>query len=121
MQQHGLEIRSAQKDNCQIKSNAAHGLYKGWLNVERSMIPDIDSYVTERLQVFSGGWLEVRTYRWSQPVEVIWSTEKRCYLLSMALDGHETATVVTDLKTGQQRELDHLTLPPFHQKAIAAL
>jgi AraC family transcriptional regulator len=106
MQQYGLEIRSAQKDNCQIKRNAARELYKGWLNVERSMIPDIDSYVTERLQVFSGGWLEVRKYRWSQPVEVIWSTEKRCYLLSMALDGHETATVVTDLKTGQQRELD---------------
>jgi AraC family transcriptional regulator len=82
--------------------NAARGLYKGWLSVERSMSPNIDSYVTERLQVFSAGWLEVRRIRWSQPVEAVWSTERRCYLLSMALDGKETATVVTDLKTGER-------------------
>jgi AraC family transcriptional regulator len=107
MQQHGgLEIRSEHKPNCGTKRNDAHGLYKGWLSVERSMYRDMDSYVTERLQLFSGGWLEVRNYRWSQPVEVIWSTEKRCYLLSMALDGQEKASVVTDLKTGQRRELD---------------
>jgi AraC family transcriptional regulator len=107
MQRHGgLEIRSEQKPGCGTKRNDARELYKGWLSVERSMYPAIDSYVTERLQVFSGGWLEVRKYRWSQPVEVIWSTEKRCYLLSMALDGQETATVVTDLRTGQRRELD---------------
>jgi AraC family transcriptional regulator len=107
MHRHGrLDLRSVQKPDSRTKRNDAHDLYKGWLIVERSMYSDIDSYVTERLQVFSGGWLEVRKYRWSQPVEVIWSTEKRCYLLTMALDGQETATVVTDLKTGQRRELD---------------
>ena len=88
------------------RNNAAYGLYPGWLNVERSMYPEIDSYVTERLQVFSGGWIEVRKICWSQPVEAIWSTEKRSYLLSMALDGHEKSTVVTDLRSGQRRELD---------------
>jgi AraC family transcriptional regulator len=107
MHQHGrLDLRTEQKPDSRTKHNAARDLYKGWLSVERSMYSDIDSYVTERLQVFSGGWLEVRKYRWSQPVEAIWSTEKRCYLLTMALDGQETATVVTDLKTGQRRELD---------------
>src|SRR5450631_2570918 len=107
MQQHdGLVVSSEQKPGCKTKRNDAHQLYKGWLSVERSMYPEFESYVTEHLQVFSGGWLEVRKFRWSQPVEVIWSTEKRCYLLSMALDGQETATVVTDMKTGQRRELD---------------
>ena len=100
------KIRHGQDLNSRTKRNAARDLYQGWLNVERSMYSDIDSYLTECLQVFPGGWLEVRKYRWSQPVEAIWSTEKRCYLLTMALDGRETATVVTDLKTGQRRELD---------------
>jgi AraC family transcriptional regulator len=86
------------------KRGDAYDLYKGWLSVERSMYGQIDSYVTERLRVFSGGWIEIRSYRWSQPIEVIWSTERRCYLLAMSLAGHETATVVTDLKTGQERE-----------------
>jgi len=107
MQQHGgLEVRADQKTDCGTKRSAAYDLYKGWLNIERSMHHDIDSFVTERLQVFSGGWLEVRKICWSQPVEVVWSTEKRCYLLNMALDGQETASVVTDLKTGQRRELE---------------
>jgi AraC family transcriptional regulator len=106
MQQHGgLEINSEQKPGCRTKRNDAHELYRGWLSVERSMYPDIDSYVTERLQVFPGGWLEVRNYRWSRPIEVIWSTEKRCYLLTMALDGQETGTVVTDLRSGQRSAL----------------
>jgi AraC family transcriptional regulator len=107
MQQHScLAISSAQKPGCRTKRNDAHGLYKGWLSVERSMYSDMDSYITERLQVFPGGWLEVRNYRWSQPVEAVFATEKRCYLLTMALDGEETATAITDLKTGQRRELD---------------
>jgi AraC family transcriptional regulator len=95
-----------QTHHARTKRNAARDLYKGWLKVERSLYPGMDSYVTEHLQVFSGGWLEVRRYRWSRPLEVTWSTEKRCYLLTMALDGQETATVVTDLRTGQRRELD---------------
>lgn len=107
MKEHnGLEVSSEPNPDRKTKKNDAHELYKGWLNVERSMYAEIDSYVTERLQVFSGGWLEVRNYRWSRPVEVIWSTEKRCYLLSMALEGQETASVVTDLRTGQRRALD---------------
>jgi AraC family transcriptional regulator len=105
----GLELRAEPETDWSTKRSAAYELYEGWLSVERSMCPDIDSYVTERLQVFSGGWLEVRRYRWSQPVEVIWSTEKRCYLLSMPLDGQETATVVTDLRSGQSCEMESRT------------
>jgi len=86
--------------------NQAHKLYDGWLSVERSMYANIDSYETENLQVFSGGWLEVRRYGWSQPIQNIWSTGKRCYLLSMSLAGQETATEVTNLRTGQHSELE---------------
>ena len=93
-------------------------LNEGWLSVERSMYDRIDNYETENHHFFAGGWLEVRKCCWSQPIESIWTTEKRCYLLSLSLAGHETASVVTNLRTGQRGELDsrgnvHL-VPPEH-------
>jgi AraC-like DNA-binding protein len=65
------------------------------------MYDHIDRYETENHHVFPGGWLEVRRYGWSRPIENIWTTQKRCYLLSMSLAGRETASVVTNLRTGQ--------------------
>jgi AraC family transcriptional regulator len=85
--------------------SGSHKLNDGWLSVERSMYERIDSYETENHHIFPGGWVEVRKYGWSQPIENIWTTEKRCYLLSMSLAGHETASVVTNLQTGQRGEL----------------
>lgn len=96
----------------------SHNFNDGWLSVERSMYDRIDRYETENHQVFSGGWLEVRKYRWSQPIENVWTTQKRCYLISMSLGGHETASVVTNLRTGQCSELKPTgsvsLVPPEH-------
>jgi AraC family transcriptional regulator len=86
--------------------SGSHKFNDGWLKVERSMYDRIDRYETESHQVFAGGWLEVRNYAWSQPIENVWSTEKRCYLISMSLAGHESASVVTNLKTGQCDRLE---------------
>ncbi len=82
-------------------SGSRNKLNDGWLNVERSMYDRLDNYETENHHIFPGGWLEVRKYSWSQPIETIWTTGKRCYLISMSLAGHETASVVTNLRTGQ--------------------
>jgi AraC family transcriptional regulator len=84
----------------------AHRLNEGWLSVERSMYNSIDHFETENLQVFTGGWLEVCKYGWSQPIETIWTTERRCYLLHMSLTGARNTAVVTNLRTGQSGELD---------------
>lgn len=88
------------------RSGSRNKLNDGWLSVERSMYDHIDHYETENYQVFAGGWLEVRNYCWSQPIQNIWSTERRCYLISMSLAGHETASVMTNLRTGQRGELE---------------
>jgi len=85
--------------------SGSHKFNDGWLSVERSMYDRIDRYETENHHVFAGGWLEVRKYGWSQPIENIWTTEKRCYLISMSLGGHETS-VVKNLKTGQCGQLE---------------
>ena len=94
----------------------SHKFNDGWLSVERSMYDRIDRYVTENHHVFPGGWLEVRKYGWSQPIENIWTTGKRCYLINMSLAGHETASVVTNLKTGECGRLESsgtiLLVPP---------
>ena len=86
--------------------SGSHIFNDGWLNVERSMYDRIDRYETENHHVFPGGWVEVRKYGWSQPIDNIWTTEKHCYLISMSLAGHETASVVTNLRTGQRGELE---------------
>ncbi len=85
--------------------SGSHKLNAGWLRVERSMYDRIDWYETENHHVFPGGWLEVRRFGWSQPIENIWSTEKRCYLVNMSLAGHATS-VVTNLATGQCGQLE---------------
>jgi AraC family transcriptional regulator len=87
-------------------SPGSHKFNEGWLSVERSMYERIDGYQTENHHAFPGGWLEVRKYGWSQPIETIWTTQKRSYLLSMSLGGHETASVLSNLRTGQHARLE---------------
>jgi AraC-like DNA-binding protein len=81
-------------------------LNAGWLRVERSMHDCIDVYETENHCVFSGGWLEVRRYRWSRPIDNLWSTEKRCYLITLPLAGSESASMITNLKTGECQAME---------------
>src|ERR1700759_2752535 len=61
--------------------------YDGWLSVERSMIHTMDRYTTESMLAFPGGWVEMRQYKWSRPIESVWETSKRCYMLNLSMSG----------------------------------
>jgi AraC family transcriptional regulator len=61
--------------------------YDGWLNVERSMIHTMDRYATESMLSFPGGWVEMRQYKWSRPIESVWATTQRCYMLNLSMSG----------------------------------
>ncbi len=61
--------------------------YAGWLDVTRTASGTLDSYCTESLVDFNGGWTELRRFTWSTPLESIWRTGERCYFLSLSLDG----------------------------------
>jgi AraC family transcriptional regulator len=67
-----------------------HKLYDGWLDVERSTMDAMDSYVTESLLSFPGGWVETRRFAWSQPLESVCSTTSRCYMMNLSLSGRTT-------------------------------
>ncbi len=82
-----------------------HKLNDGWLTVERSVHRGIDRSETEQYRTFPGGWLEVGKHDWSQPVETVWTTTRRCYLRSLSVAGHQTS-VVTNLNTGQRAQLE---------------
>lgn len=72
-------------------------LNEGWLHVERSMSDKLDSYVTENVLTFSGGWIEVRQFSWAEPAENVWSTDRRCYLLNMSLINRPATTLASNL------------------------
>jgi AraC family transcriptional regulator len=64
--------------------------YDGWLNVERSMIHAMDNYVTQSMLSFPGGWVEMRHFRWSQPLESVCTTTNRCYMVNLLISGWVT-------------------------------
>jgi AraC family transcriptional regulator len=67
--------------------NTEFPFYDGWLNVERSMIHTMDDYVTHSMLSFPGGWVEMRQFKWSQPVESVCTTTNRCYMLNLSVSG----------------------------------
>ena len=67
------------------KIGIASERYAGWLDVMRTASGALDSYCTESLVDFNGGWTELRNFTWSKPVESIWHTGERCYFLSLSL------------------------------------
>jgi AraC-like DNA-binding protein len=69
---------------------AVQQLYDGWLDVEHSTIDAMDSYVTESLLSFPGGWVETRRFAWSQPLESVCTTTSRCYMMNLSLSGRTT-------------------------------
>ncbi|HEX7854205.1 MAG TPA: helix-turn-helix transcriptional regulator [Sphingobium sp.] len=69
------------------KIGIAQERYAGWLDVRRTIVGAFDSYRTECLVDFNGGWAELRRFAWSAPIESIWHTGERCYFLSLSLDG----------------------------------
>jgi AraC-like DNA-binding protein len=69
------------------KIGIARERYPGWLEVMRTTSSAFDSYCTESVVDFNGGWTELRRFAWSKPQESIWHTGERCYFLSLSLDG----------------------------------
>ena len=92
--------------------------YEGWLHVERSMIHAMDKYVTESMLSFPGGWVESRQYQWSQPLESVCTTTKRCYLLNLSLDGWTrggSATNVHAIRRPEAATIGRMWLMPPQQ------
>jgi AraC family transcriptional regulator len=74
-----------------------------WVDVRKSIFADVDRFTAENTIRFAGGAIEVRRFSWSKPVESVWTTEQRCYLLHMSLDGSGPPHVVTNLRSGSNR------------------
>jgi AraC family transcriptional regulator len=67
--------------------DVARERYSGWLDVQRTVSSGLDSYRTESIVDFSMGWIELRRFKWSRPLESVWHTGSRCYVLTIVLDG----------------------------------
>lgn len=72
-----------------------------WVNIEKSIVDQVDRFTAEHRLDFAGGAVEVRQFSWSKPVESVWTTESHCYLLHLSLDGKGPSNVVTNLKSGR--------------------
>lgn len=82
------------------KADEVRKLYGGWLNVERSTMDRMDAYRTENMLAFSGGWIAVQQCSWSQPIENLWTTGHRCYLLDLSLDSRKARATAEYLGPG---------------------
>jgi AraC family transcriptional regulator len=59
-----------------------------------------DSYRTEYLTDVPAGRIEVRHFSWSRPIDALWETDARHYLLNLPLHSQETATSWVHPQTG---------------------
>ena len=75
-------------------TTGVRGLYDGWLKVEQSTMDRMDSYRVENHVAFTGGWVAVQQCSWTQPIEPLWTTSERCYVLDLSLDSRKAATTV---------------------------
>jgi AraC family transcriptional regulator len=101
------------------RSVADRSIRRDWVFAENSMFNRVDSYTTESLTAFPGGRIEVRHFGWSQPMDSVWETGKRCYLFNMSLSNQEPPTTWTHLDTGLQKQRTRrggLTFVPPGQK-----
>jgi AraC family transcriptional regulator len=93
-----------------------HAFYDGWLEVEQSAIQTMDTYVTESMQAFAGGWVEARQIRWTHPVESICSTTERCYMVNLSLGGWTTGGSARNLRAqGTTEAIGRMWLVPPDQ------
>jgi AraC family transcriptional regulator len=69
------------------KTGAAPERYAGWLYSMRKTPFAFDSSRTENLVDFSGGWTELRRFKWSRTLDSTYHTGESCYFLSLVLDG----------------------------------
>ena len=88
--------------------------YAGWLDVQRTVSGALDSYSTDSLVDFDGGWAELQRFAWSRPLESVWHTGERCYFLSLSLESTIAANrrnmAVAHAATGVVRRV--LLVPP---------
>ncbi len=82
--------------------------YDDWLSVERSSFCRMDKYVTESLLSFPGGWVEVRQFGWSRPLESLFTTTKRCYLLELKISGRVSGGATRYPRAIRRRETETL-------------
>jgi AraC family transcriptional regulator len=85
------------------RRTAGQFLNEGWIHVERSTFQRADSYATENFLEFPGGFIEVRQFHWDRPLENVWTTNRRCYLLNMSL-GADAAAEGMNLSAGRHRD-----------------
>jgi AraC family transcriptional regulator len=81
-------------------------LYNGWLNVEQSMLYGMDNYVTEGMVSFPGGWVETRQFSWSTPLESVFTTTKRCYMVNLSLSGWLTGGTAKNLHARRRHDTE---------------
>lgn len=86
-----------------MKRGVARNLNDGWIDVERSTLQRVDRYTTENVLEFPGGFVEVRQISWDQPLENVWTTTDRCYLVNMSL-GAQSQAAATNLSARGQRD-----------------
>jgi len=78
--------------------------YAGWIQIEQSMFDRFDEYTAEDFLLFDGGWITVQQVRYSQPVEIVWTTDKRCYAFDLALNERPKATTASIRGCGTRAE-----------------
>ena len=100
-------------------------LYDGWLDVERSGMHAMDAYVTESLLSFQGGWVETRRFSWSRPLQSIYSTTSRCFLLNMSLTGCKTRGTARNLRAMHRHDAEPTgrlyMIPPEQTVEVSSL
>ncbi len=83
-------------------------LYDGWLNVEQSRLREMDNYVTEDILSFRGGWVEARQFSWSNPLESVFTTTSRCYMMNLSLSGRLTGATAKNLHARRRNDSETL-------------
>lgn len=61
--------------------------YSGWLFGADDTPIAFDSFNAEIVVDFDGGWSELRPLKWSRTLDATWHTDRRCYFLTLMLDG----------------------------------
>src|SRR5688500_6576919 len=95
--------------------------YAGWIRVRQSMFDRFDEYTCENFLLFDGGWLTVQRLKYSRPVEIVWTTEKRCYAFDLALSNRPpatTATIRNSEKRAQPSPIGRVSMVPPGQTII---
>lgn len=95
-------------------ATALRSMYGQWLDVAQPVVGDMDEYVTEGILAFPGGCVERRHFSWSSPLESVFSTSSRCYMLNLMLSGSISGGATRSLTgrggTGAMRRL--MLIPP---------